>query len=275
MILWRDPRLRLAFGLSIVMAIVLLVVLGQAKSGDRVPLVVGFAGVLALLQVGILLKGGGRQTSLLKAQQAFVDGRYIEAVQLLESQLEQSRASGSSLDIKALTVLGNTYRQLGRLDESAALLQQAVEQFPGKDFPVYGLGRTRLAQGYYHEAAQLIEQALSLGARKVIRADLALALYYAGADQSRIIEVAYQTGRVLNVESYRALMVNYLLYRLADQSNHEAEVQLAKRVMHNMVGGLVYWQGEAKRHAATDFGQRLTADVARIEAILKEENSGQ
>ncbi len=267
MIVWRDTRLRLAVGLSIMMAIVLFVVLGQADSDSRVALAVGFAGLLALLQVMILLRGKGQQGNLLKAQKAFVDGRYDEAVSLLESQLQQQ----STPDLKTLTVLGNTYRQLGRLDESAALLQQAVEQFPGKGFPVYGLGRTRLAQGYYHEAVQLIEQALKLGARKAVRADLALALYYAEADQSRIIEVAQQTGRMLNVENYRALMVNYLLAQFA---RNTAEAQLAKRVMHNSASGLPYWRGEAKRHATTDFGQRLTSDVGRIEAILQEENSG-
>ncbi len=267
MIFWRDTRLRLAVGLSIMMAVVLFVVLSQADSDSRVAWAVGFAGLLALLQVMILLRGKGQQGNLLKAQKAFVDGRYEEAVSLLESQLQQQSTS----DLKTLTVLGNTYRQLGRLDESAALLQRAVEQFPGKGFPVYGLGRTRLAQGYYHEAAQLIERALKMGARKAVRADLVLALYYAEADQSRIIEVAQQTGRMLNVENYRALMVNYLLAQFATNS---AEAQVAKRVMHNSASGLAYWRGEAKRHATTDFGQRLTSDVGRIEAILQEGNSG-
>ncbi|GIK64599.1 MAG: hypothetical protein BroJett018_23930 [Chloroflexota bacterium] len=266
--LWRDTRLRLAFGLSIVMAAMLFVVLGQANADSRVPLAIGFAGLLALLQVFILIRGKGHQGALLKAQQAFVDGRYEETAGLLEGQLEQHRAAGQVPDLKLLTVLGNTYRQLGRLDESAALLQQAIEQFPNKAFPVYGLGRTRLAQGDYNEAVRLIEQALKLGARKAVRADLALALYYAEADQSRIIEVAQQTGRILNVENYRALMVNYLI------ATHTAEAQLAKRVMHNTAAGLAYWQGEAKRHATTDFGRRLTSDVARIEAILQEETSG-
>lgn len=265
MIIWRDTRLRLAIGLSIMMAVVLFVVLSQADSDSRVAWAVGFAGLLALLQVMILLRGKGQQGNLLEAQKAFVDGRYEEAAGLLESQLPHAP------DLKTLTVLGNTYRQLGRLDESAALLQQAVEQFPGKGFPVYGLGRTRLAQGYYHEAVQLIEQALKMGARKAVRADLALALYYAEADQSRIIEVAQQTGRMLNVENYRALMVNYLLAQFATNS---AEAQVAKRVMHNSASGLAYWRGEAKRHATTDFGQRLTSDVGRIEAILQEGNSG-
>lgn len=268
--LWRDKRLRLVVGLSLVMAIGLFIMLGQADADSRVPLAIGLAGLLALLQVMTLLRGRGHQGALLKAQQAFVDGRYEEAAGLLEGQLEQNRANGQAPSLKLVTILGNTYRQLGRLDESAELLQQAIEQFPGKGFPVYGLGRTRLAQGQYHEAAQLIEQALKLGARKAVRADLALALYYAEADQSRIIEVAQQTGRILNVENYRALMVNYLLAQFA---THPAEAQVAKRVMHNTAAGLAYWQGEAKRHAATDFGQRLNADVRRIEAILHEEQA--
>ncbi|MCQ3930131.1 MAG: hypothetical protein DPW16_06695 [Chloroflexi bacterium] len=269
--LWRDTRLRLAFGLSVLMAVVLFVILSQADADSRVPLAIGFAGLLALLQVFILIRGKGHQGALLKAQQAFVDGRYEDTAGLLEGQLEQHRVAGQAPDLKLLTVLGNTYRQLGRLDESAALLQQAIEQFPNKAFPVYGLGRTRLAQGEYDEAARLIEQALKLGARKAVRADLALALYYAEADQSRIIEVAQQTGRILNVENYRALMVNYLMARFATNPTEE---EVARRVMHHTAAGLAYWQGEAKRHATTDFGRRLNSDVARIEAILQEENSG-
>lgn len=272
MSVWRDARLRLVVGLSVIMALVLVVMLSQASSESRIPLAIGFALIMALIQTTFLLRGRSLQSLLVKAQAAFVEGRYDEAAQLLESQLEQNRADEKTPDFKTLTVLGNTYRQLSRLEESAALLQQTVEQFPGRDFPVYGLGRTRLAQGQYSEAVRLIEQALRMGARRAILADLVLALHYAGADQSRIIEVAHQAGRVLNLESYRVLMVNYILHTVARHDSRE--VQLARRVMHHHAAGLAYWQGEAKRHSSTDFGQRLISDVAHLEAILAEETSG-
>jgi tetratricopeptide (TPR) repeat protein len=269
MTIWRDPRLRLTFGLSLVMALMLLVALNRTEKDDRIPLVVFFVGVMALIQTAILLRGSRQRGVLAKAQQAFVNGNYEEAASLLEDTLVQTRQNGRVPDVKMLTVLGNTYRQLGQLAKSEALLREAVEKFQGQDFPIYGLGRTRLAQGDYAEAALLIEQALAQGSRKVIRADLALALFYGGADSAKVIETARQATRVLNLENYRALMVNYILYKNYNEGSQQ-EIELAKRVIRNMVAGLIYWQGEAKRHATTPYGQRLAADLAEMETILND-----
>ncbi len=192
-----------------------------------------------------------------RARRAYLAGDFAEAVRILEERQETD-----ALDAAEQTLLGNTYRQMGRLLESERILRKAFEAAPDEPFPAYGLGRTLLALGQYEEAAALITRALSRGADVVILADLGHAQYRAG-----LVEDAEQTleeaGR-LTLDPPRALMTRYLLWRLSGQPVDQTLVARLERYDH----GLDFWRAEAARFHDSPYGDALTEDIAGIERVL-------
>jgi tetratricopeptide (TPR) repeat protein len=271
--IFRDPRLRLTVGVTLLIALALLLILPQLDEDIQFPVVVAVAVGTGILQMVLIFWRSPRRTSLLEAQRAFINGDYRRAAQLLELHLKIVDQQDKTPDVKALTLLGNTYRQLGRLNESENTLRQALTIAPEHNFPLYGLGRTLLARGEYSHAAEYIEQSLEKGGRKAIRTELALALYYAEADEATIVQICKKALRVLNIEKHRALMAGYLLYNLYQNQPdiEEHERLFAQRIMHNSTDGLAFWRGEASRHAHTDFGKRLTRDIQALKSLLKEQ----
>lgn len=253
-----STQLRWAAGVTVVEGGLVLVLLQQGMA--YFPWGIGLVAIIVGLQI-LILRQGTRPTSS-EAQRLYLAGQFEQAAQVLESQL-----AIAPNDPQALTLLGNTYRQMGRVEASEQRLREAVTQDPANWMACYGLGRTVMVQGHYQEAAKLIETALQHGGRKSLRAELALALYYAGAP-NEAKRVATQAARRLNAEAYRVLITNYVLYQLAA---HEAERALAKQVIHRTSDGLAYWQAQAERFAQTHYGQRVAADVVTIQRILEEE----
>jgi tetratricopeptide (TPR) repeat protein len=217
-------------------------------------------GITTWLQIVVLFFPRHRQRVFAEAQQAFMAGEYEKAAAKLETLL----ASPDGVDMEQTqTLLGNSYRQLGRLVESEAVLWSALESYPKSAFTLYGLGRTMLAQGRFAEAAEHIRTALDQGGRKAMRTELALAYYLAGeADQAA--EEAARTARQLGLEPYRVLMVNYILWKTREDSR-------APVMMERTREGLRYWQAEADRFADTDYGKRLHLEIEAMEAMLGKE----
>lgn len=261
----QDPRLRLAFVITgLISGAIIIITRGQDPE-DMLPVVLGLGLLMAGLQMWILF-GWSRQSAanrLLAARQQYLRGDFETAAELLEALTEEDPSPD------ALALLGNTYRQMGKLDRSADRLEKAVEQAPDNVQALFGLGRTRMVQGNYAEAAQWLDKALQNGGRKAIRADLALALHLQAAPADQIITMAQSAARVLNLEQYRTLFINYLLYNLV-QDDQSA----AYRIMQHNAGGLDYWQTEARRHANSDYGRRIAGDVVEMRAILQKEARG-
>ncbi len=258
----QDSRLKLAAGITVVMTIVILIIAQGVDSDRRFVILLSLIGLMALVQMTVLFWGGLKRRAFTIAQHHYIKGEFEEAAQLLETSLQNAHQTP---DARSLALLGNTYRQLGQLGQSEERLRAAVDIAPQDDMALYGLGRTLLARGVYDEAAQYIESALDNGARKPVRADLALALYYADSDPERLLDMVRRAARLLNLEEYRLLWVNYLVHQLIDD---EQEQTLALRIIAHNAGGLAYWQSQARHYADTDYGKRMAADVLAIKAIL-------
>jgi tetratricopeptide (TPR) repeat protein len=246
----RDRRVQAAFAVGVVawvlmgVAVVLLDVSNVALLG--VVLITA-----TWIQLGLLFYRRRPETPLAQAQFAFAQGDYAAAASTLEALPEK--------DVQAQTLLGNTYRQLGRLADSEAMLCAALETKPNDPFPLYGLGRTRLAAGDFDGAAQAIRGALEHGGRKAIRAELALAYALAG-DQTPALQEAQRTARLLGLESHRILMTNAILLTGGDS--------LAGEMIRRSAEGLAYWRAEAARFAGSSYETALSSKIADIEAYL-------
>src|SRR5690606_37166419 len=147
-------------------------------------------------------------------------------------------------NVQLLTLLGNTYRQLGMLDESEEVLTKAIELRPFDHFSLYGFGRTLLVRGLYAPAAEAIHEALQAGAPPIVQFDLGEARYRQGlTDDARL---SLEAARRLDQESHRALMTDYLLYKLGAGKMPSREL---------IQSGLPYWQDHAGRFSHTPYGQ--------------------
>lgn len=237
-----------AFGSALALLIVALIAAAFAPVETRPLILIGALGLLIVAQAAVMWGNRGMVTPYTLAQRAYLGNDFARAREILETE----RAVGKA-DARSLTLLGNTYRQLGDLIESEQILSQAVDNAPEDQFPRYGFGRTLLAQGRYAEAAAQFERALATGAPAVTRMDWGEALLRAGRDD--------QAGRVLmetpeNGEAYRGLMKAHLLYTLGLEAiPHPA---LAR-------GGIAYWQASAERFAHTPYGEALVGDVKAMQ----------
>ena len=252
----RDSRIRLAL-LAGVVGWIVMGVLVVVTDGLTAPVWIAFIAT-SWIQIGALFYRRRPSGPLAEAQQMFMQGQFEEAAALLESGADES--------VQARTLLGNTYRQLGRLKESEVVLRKALTALSsdsGADFPLYGLGRTLLAGGDFPGAAQTIREALDSGGRKVIRADLALALHLSG-DERGAVDAAKSVAGMLQIEAHRALMINYLLHRLDDDPR-------GLDVMRRSRDGLAFWKSEARRFADTDYGVCLGKEIEQMERLLASE----
>jgi tetratricopeptide (TPR) repeat protein len=246
---WDMPA-QVAMLLALVLFVLIIFAAGFGPPDIRQPAVFGIIGLLLVMQGITLWANRDLVTPFTQAQRAYLRADFDGARAILEPLRNENSNE------RELTLLGNIYRQLGRLDESEAVLREAVGKAPEDHFPLYGLGRTLLAQGDYDGAVQMIRQSLDAGGPYVVRADLGEALYRAGqTDEARKALEAVDTA---GQEAYRALMVSYLLYQLgAGESPSWALI----------VEGLAYWQAAAERFGGTPYGQALAQDLTAIKRL--------
>jgi tetratricopeptide (TPR) repeat protein len=260
---WRGRiflALLITFGLSLVM----VNLTRERGFAESVPILIGVSIALVIAQFGLLRLGMNRGGMLAQAQQAFVTGDMTGVVTLVET----ARSGDEPVSTKALTLLGNAYRQLSDYDQSLDVLQAALHTAPDDPFPLYGLGRSLLVMGRYPEAVAYLQKALQNGARKATRSDYVLALYLADTDPETLRTACFQASQVLRMEAYRALMVNYILYQtyVADETSQQKT--LALKIMRNTADALAWWQAEAQRHASTAYGQSLGRELENLQALL-------
>jgi hypothetical protein len=138
-------------------------------------------------------------------------------------------------------------------------LREVLALRPNDYFPLIGFGRTLLATGDYGRAAQTIETALAAGAPSVICVDLGEIYYRLGRGDEA--QETLQAVRPTVDEPYRALMIEFLLFRLnvADQPSRDI-----------LNEGLAYWIAAATRFRHTPYGEALAADVLTMQTLLEE-----
>ena len=245
---------RLAFGIALLLLLIVGGVLLWGPSGLRQPALIGLLGLVIVGQVIVMWANRDMVTAFTKAQRLYLDEDFAGVCQLLEAVRERGKA-----DDRLLTLLGNAYRQLGSLAKSEEVLTEALTNQPSHYFPLYGFGRTLLVQGRYAEAAQMIEKALSAGAPRVVQMDAAEA-YYRNNQPEFACEMIVTVLEDVQ-EPYRQLMGVYLLCRLNQGPPPSVDL---------ILNGLSYWQAQAERYSQTPYGQTLAQDVYMMQSMMKE-----
>lgn len=248
---WDRPS-QIAFVLAVILLLMLVVLVVLLPDDARAPALVAAGAVLLTLQGVVLWANRGMVTPYAQAQRYYLAEDYEAARQALEQlQIEQPT------DFKVLTLLGNTYRQLGALDKSKEILTQALQIEPNHQFPLYGFGRTLLIMGEYTEAVEVFRAALAAGAPAATQVDLAEALYQIGAIP-QACEVLQSVQALVQDDPPRALMTAFLLYRAGVSPAPDRQ---------ELKDGLVYWQATAARFHATPYGYSLKQDVAALQQL--------
>ncbi|MBN1963934.1 MAG: hypothetical protein JW910_04775 [Anaerolineae bacterium] len=269
---WRR-QLRLAWGnlpgsirrllLAALITAVLLLVLSFAGGHDlQLAAVLGLFALFIAVQAVILWLLWRQNPEFRRARRAYLAEDFAGVI----VELEPLEAEGR-LDAGGAALLGNAYRQLGRLAESERVLRAAHEADPDSPFPAYGLGRTLFAQGLYTDASALIAHALARRGQPTIVADLGHAQCRAGQHDAAL-ESLRQADRI-ELEPHRALMTRYLLWRLEGEP---ADVDIVARLTR-YDHGLATWHAEAERFQETPYGAALAADLATIERLLEGQDS--
>lgn len=248
-----DRASQIAFALGIVVLIAVLAVGTTLPPEQRWYTLVGVVGVVVVMQVIFMYANRGMVTAYTTAQRHYLDGDFETARTLLEGAVEKKPN-----DYKALTLLGNVYRQLGNLDKSEEVLTTARQIAPNHHFVLYGFGRTLLVKGQYVEAVQLFTQALEQGAPPTVQADLAEALYRADAPRQDTVNALHQAAPNVTQEAHRELLVAYLLHRLGEAQPPEADLVKA---------GIAFWEASAERFRHTPYGTALMQEVEYLRTL--------
>lgn len=247
-----DRASRAAFLIAGVLMVV-LVIFGRGLPDDlRQNALIGIAGLFIVMQGIFLYANRGMVSVLTTAQRQYLAEDFETARQTLESALEKTTRP----DFRALTLLGNTYRQLGLSDKSYELLTKAVQAAPQHHFPWYGFGRTLMTLGRYAEAVEAFERALALGAPPVVYLDHAEALHRAGAGSEMVLQALDSATEP--EEAYRELWATYLRWRLTGQDAPDSEL---------IADGIGYWESIAQRFAHTPYGQAVSTDLASLQEV--------
>lgn len=254
--LW-DQRAQSGLLIALVLMVPTLITAATGPENIRMPAAIGFMGLVIVAQVIIMWANRGMVTDYTQAQRLYLDGDFAAARDLLESVRARNRERDRA-DFRVLTLLGNTYRQLGDLDRSVSVLSEALNIAPKHYFSLYGFGRTLLVQGRYQEAAETLEQALANGAAPAIQTDAGEAHFRTG-DRERALARLLGGQEAASSEPHRALMTAWLLYRLQAGEAPTADVVAA---------GLPYWQAQAELFAATPYGADLAADLSDLQGMV-------
>lgn len=237
--------------ISGVVLVILLLVVAISMPDLRQSALIGVGGLLVVSELAVLWGNRGMISLYGQAQRHYLEGEFGAAVGLLEG----ARARGK-IDARSLTLLGNSYRQLGRLSESEGVLSEAVDKAPDLYFPRYGFGRTLLAKGDYAGAVEAIRQAVAQGAPRVVRLDLGEAYYRLGAFDEALIEL----DSTVPDESYRKLMRAYLLHQIRFSFSPPSPDLIRE--------GLPYWIASADRFRHTPYGEALKNDIEDLQGAL-------
>jgi tetratricopeptide (TPR) repeat protein len=249
---WERP-VQIGMMIALLMLIILIVLFFTVPEDTRSGVLIGIGALTLVTQIIWMYGNRGMVTPVGKAQQAYMRGDYQVVLDVLEAQYTAGDA-----DAITLMLLGNTYRQLGRLDESMARLSEAVDKYPNHHHSLYGFGRTLIIKGNYAEGAESIERALVAGAPAMVHFDLAEAYYLLGERERAQTALDATDTR----EPHRALMAAYWRWRYEGVDAPAATL---------IEAGLEYWRALAQRFSATPYGVAVAQQVDELQALRKGE----
>ena len=251
---WRDAQawdrtVKTGVLTGLVLLLILLTLILGAPRDARPLLLVGVIGVVIVIQ-GLILWGNRHLvTAYTRAQRQFLAGDYELTRDTLLASVAESEQNGKRPSVDTLTLLGNTYRNLGLLRESEDILTTTLQRQPQNPFPLYGFGRTLLAAGRFAEAEAYFQRALDAGGPAGIVFDVALSQVL----QDRL-DAASQILRTIAQDTTQDAARRWIAQQLlpveqqTDFSLSASEIQ----------SGIMFWQKEAARFANTPYGQRVT-----------------
>ncbi|MDZ4768963.1 MAG: hypothetical protein SGJ24_07535 [Chloroflexota bacterium] len=250
-----DGLSRSVFVLALLLLLVAVVAFLFAPDAVRPLILVGVVALVITIQGIVLFGNRGMKTTFAAAQRLYLAGDFEGVRELLLRADHEGRSS-----FRSLTLLGNTYRQLGDLDDSEVVLSEALHKAPNHHFPLYGFGRTLLAKGDFAGASTTIRRAVEAGAPPVVLADLGEAYFFndePDAARNALVSAADQDA-VMKMP-HRALMTGYLLHLLGQGAMPSSAA---------IRDGLPYWQVSAARYAHTPYGDRVSLVVETLEHQL-------
>ncbi len=252
---WEQSS-QIGFVMAVLLGVSGLIVAGQADGTLRTQATVGAMGAVITAQIIFMWANRGMVTPYTRAQRAYLDESFHDAREILENLRQNDQA-----DFKALTLLGNTYRQLGDLAQSEAILYEAVNIKPNHYFPLYGFGRTLLISGRYAKASDVFSRALEHGAPPATRFDLGEALFRDNklSEARTTLKSAWDD---VQEEPYRMLMIAWLLAQMGEE-----EEFLSAELIEQ---GLPYWETQVALFEQTPYGQLLVRDVHNLVSMHEE-----
>lgn len=249
-----DRSAQIALIIALLLVVLVLALGRNAPDDVRLLAIIGFFGLMIAIQVIVMWANRGMVTPFTQAQRLYLAGDLEGACALLEAEHAAGR-----IDFRALTLLGNAWRQLGDLEKSLAVLNEALTMQPNHHFSLYGFGRTLLVQGRYAEAAATLERAIDAGAPPVVHLDAGEALFRLGDNAAARVQL--EKAADVADDAHRRLLTAYLLYQLDAGLPPSADL---------IRDGLPFWEASAARFSSTPYGEALAQDVWRMQTLLKE-----
>ncbi len=248
-----DRLTKVGFWIAAGLLIVGFVFLLLAPAEQRGWVFAGLVALVIVMQLLVLWGNRGMVTAFTQAQRLYLTGD-LEGARVL---LEDARSNGT-VDVKALTLLGSTYRQFGQLDESRRVLYEALDKAADHHFPLYNLGRTEAAAGDYARAAALYERALAAGAPAVTRFDLS-EVYFLMGNTTGASTALDQVFPILN-EPHRRMMAMWLRAQMGAGDSPPSDL---------IRDGLPYWAAVAERFQDTPYGKAIADLLHSLQGDMK------
>lgn len=254
-----DNASKIAFVLGLIMLVAVATLTFLLPEADRWVGFIAFIAVVIALQAVFMWANRDMITTFAQAQNHYLAGEYEQTRDTLLTLFENEEPTA-----KSLTLLGNTYRQLGDLEQSEHTLKQAMELLPDYHLSFYAMARTMMFAGRYAEAAHYFEQALINAAPDFVQIDFAEALFRRQAPEQDVITKLNECLPLARAEAHQELIVTYMLWRLTDESPpSERLIEL----------GLPYWQTIAQDYSRLPYGQAVSDDIAHLARIASNTNS--
>lgn len=250
-----EKSAKLALVLALMLLVILVAMAMNAPDDFRHLMWFSVAALVLVVQFVVLWGNRTMIAPYTQARRQFMAGDFVGARDTLRAYLDEREQPS----VDALVLLGNTYRNLGQLEDSEAILRKALAMKPSCYFVLYGLGRTLLVRGDYPGAAALIDRALQSGAPSAVLFDLGHAQYR--MQDRRAQETLRQIIVSLPEETHRQLMAHWWLHQMDGIEKPDAAL---------IAVGLPFWMAETERFNRTPYGQALQRDVQALRSLSQE-----
>lgn len=241
---WERPA-QISFVMALLLAIPAVILSLTGDETIRGYAVISLMASLFVAQLIFLWANRGMVNDYTRAQRHFLRGEFGQAVTILNNHIQNHPK-----DVQAMTLLGNTYRQLGDLEASHAILLEAVNIQPMNYFPLYGFGRTLLVAGQFSQAITTFQKTLKAGGHPITYFDIGEAAYFDGDVQiaREALQRALAEG---DGDENRVWMANALLAQL-DKTHIPPATDDSR----------VYWLAQADLFKNTPYGKAIQTLLA-------------